>query len=120
MNFDNLKNYFLQKPGTTAEYPFDETTLVFKVMGKMFGLMGEENDPITINLKCDPARAQTLRNTFPAIQPGYHMNKEHWNTIVIDGSLEDDFVFQLIDHSYELVVAKLKTNGSRKIKIFET
>jgi predicted DNA-binding protein (MmcQ/YjbR family) len=95
------------KAGAEAGYPFDETARVYKVGGKMFALVAEEADPLRLNLKCDPQDALALRRQHAAILPGYHMNKRHWNTLVLDGSLSDSLVRELIDHSYELVVAGL-------------
>lgn len=106
MNIEEFREYCISKPGVTEEFPFDENTLVFKVMGKMFALT-DLVDAFSINLKCDPERAIELREQFPAIQPGYHMNKVHWNTVVIDGSLSRELILDLIDHSYQLVVDKL-------------
>lgn len=106
MNIEEFREYCMSKPGVTEEFPFGEDTLVFKVMGKMFALTNLEGD-WSLNLKCDPERAIELREKFPAIQPGYHMSKVHWNTVMMDGSLNSDFVLQLIDHSYQLVVDKL-------------
>lgn len=101
----------MNKPGVTEEFPFDEVTLVFKVMGKMFALTNLDGD-WTLALKCDPGRALELRETYPAIQPGYHMSKIHWNTIMMDGSLSQKLILELVDHSYQLVVDKLP----RKLK----
>ena len=101
----------MNKPGVTEEFPFDEVTLVFKVMGKMFALTNLDGD-WTLALKCDPDRALELRETYPAIQPGYHMSKIHWNTIMMDGSLSQKLILELVDHSYQLVVDKLP----RKLK----
>ncbi|MDX9882326.1 MAG: MmcQ/YjbR family DNA-binding protein [Prolixibacteraceae bacterium] len=112
MNIEEIREYCLSKKGVDESFPFDETTLVFKVMGKMFALTDLVGD-LSINLKCDPERAIELREQHPAIMPGYHMNKALWNTVLIDGSLSRDFICQLIDHSYELVVDKLP----RKLKI---
>jgi len=106
MNIEEFREYCIQKPGVTEEFPFDETTLVFKVQGKMFALTNLEGD-WNLALKCDPDRAIELREQFPAIQPGYHMSKIHWNTVAMDGSLPQKLVLDLIDHSYQLVVAKL-------------
>ena len=92
--------------GVTEEFPFNESTLVFKVMGKMFALT-DVDDFRSINLKCDPERSAELREKYPSIKPGFHMNKLHWNTVAIDGSLNDAFIRELIIHSYELVVKKL-------------
>lgn len=103
MNIEELREYCLSKKGVTESFPFDETTLVFKVMGKMFALSDTE-DEFSINLKCDPEKAIELREKYPAVQPGYHMNKKHWNTIYIDGSLSDDILKTLIEDSYNLVV----------------
>lgn len=97
----------MAKQGVTEEFPFDNQTLVFKVMGKMFALTGVDTFE-SINLKCDPDRAIALREEYDGkIVPGYHMNKKHWNTIDMDGSISDHLIKSLIDHSYELVVKSL-------------
>lgn len=111
MNIEEYRTYCLAKPGTTEGFPFDDKVLVFKVMGKMFALC-DVDEFESINLKCDPERALELRAKYPAVQPGYHMNKKHWNTVAMDGSLGDQLIFELIDHSYELIVAGL----SKKLK----
>ncbi len=111
MELQKAIDYCSAKPGVTQEFPFDETTLVFKVAGKMFALINL-NPPYSINLKCDPFLAQTLRQEFPAVKPGYHMNKKHWNTIQFNDSIQDDLIFQWIDDSYQLVFLKL----SKKIQ----
>ena len=100
MNLKLLNQYLLSKKASTSGYPFDETTLVFKVMNKMFALFAEDATPLRINLKCDPEEAQILRGMHKSIIPGYHMNKEHWNTIILDGSLPDELIYKLIDDSY--------------------
>jgi predicted DNA-binding protein (MmcQ/YjbR family) len=105
MNIEELRDYCISKSGVTEEFPFNETTLVFKVMGKMFALTNLEGD-WSLSLKCDPDRAIELREQFPAIQPGYHMNKVHWNTLMMDGSLSQKLIFELVDHSYQLVKEK--------------
>lgn len=107
MNLESFRSYCLAKPGTTEELPFDEYTLVFKVMGKMFALTGLNNDEFTVNLKCDPDRAVLLRERYPEVRPGYHMNKKHWNTVSFEGDLDEEMQRELIDHSYALVVSKL-------------
>ncbi len=114
MNIEDLRVFCIAKKGVTEECPFDETTLVFKVMGKMFALTGLDDEDQTINLKCDPEYAIELREKFSEdIFPGYHMNKQHWNTINYSGALKDSFVKELVNHSYDLVVSgltkKLKT-----------
>jgi len=106
MNIEEFREYCIAKPGVTEEFPFDENTLVFKVMGKMFALT-DLVDEFSLNLKCDPERAIALREQYPAIQPGYHMSKVHWNTVKMDGSLNQNLILELIDHSYQLVVDKL-------------
>lgn len=106
MNIEEFREYCIQKPGVTEEFPFDEETLVFKVMGKMFALTNLVGD-WNLALKCDPEWAIELREQFSAIRPGYHMNKVHWNTVAMDGSLSQKLILELIDHSYQLVVAKL-------------
>ena len=115
MNLELLNKYLLSNKGTASSYPFDETTLVFKVMNKMFALFAEDEDPIRINLKCDPDEAQILRGMHKSIIPGYHMNKEHWNTIILDGSLPDELIYKLIDDSYNLVVKGLKKSDREKL-----
>lgn len=106
MNIEEFRNYCLAKPGVTEEFPFGEDTLVFKVMGKMFALTDVELFE-SVNLKCDPEKAVELREKFLAVQPGYHMNKKHWNTVLMDGSINDRQFCQWIDHSYDLVVNSL-------------
>ncbi|WP_132213839.1 MmcQ/YjbR family DNA-binding protein [Mariniflexile fucanivorans] len=108
MNIEQLHQYCLNKKGVTEDFPFDEDTLVFKVLGKMFALIGLkkwESGEKAINLKCDPDYAEELRAAYSSIQPGYHMSKKHWNTISIqENELEPKFILELIDHSYEMVV----------------
>jgi len=112
MDIETLRLYCIAKPGTTEGFPFDNDTLVFKVMGKMFALISIEQ-PNTVNLKCDPEYAMELREQYPEdILPGYHMNKKHWNTVLLDTGLSESFLKELIDHSYEKVVAGL----SRKVR----
>ena len=106
MDIESFRAYCLAKAGVTEELPFDNQTLVFKVMGKMFALT--DVDAFTsVNLKCDPEEAALLREQHSAVIPGYHMNKQHWNTVMMDGSVSDALVRQWIDHSYDLVAAKL-------------
>lgn len=107
MNYEDLQMYCSSKPGVTEEFPFGETTLVFKVMGKAFALCGLDEVEARVNLKCDPERAIELRDEFPDIIPGWHMNKKHWNTVYLERELPDALVRELIDHSYDLVVRKL-------------
>ena len=105
MNIEILREYCILKKNVTESFPFGDDTLVFKTEGRIFALVNLEGD-LSINLKCDPARAIELRERYSSVIPGYHMNKKHWNTIYIDGSVPDKEVFSWIDHSYELVVNK--------------
>ena len=106
MNIEDLRAYCVSKKGVTEEFPFGEDTLVFKVMGKIFALTGLEGER-SINLKCAPEMAVDLRERYPCVLPGYHMNKKHWNTVLIDGSVPNQLIRDWIDHSYDLVVEKL-------------
>ncbi|TVZ52411.1 MmcQ/YjbR family DNA-binding protein [Dokdonia sp. Hel_I_53] len=107
MNIEDFRTYCLSKKGVTESFPFDKETLVFKVMGKMFALASLERVPLSVNLKCDPERAQRLRSEFDeAILSGWHMNKTHWNTCIVE-ALEPKLLKDLIDHSYELVISKM-------------
>lgn len=103
-----MRAYCLLLKGTTEGFPFDSETLVFKVMGKMYALTSLEN-PVSMNLKCEPERAIELREQYGEdILPGWHMNKKHWNTVSLTGHLSDEFLRELIDHSYQQVVKGLK------------
>ena len=107
MNFDQLDHYLMSKKGATFDYPFDEKVRVYRVGGKMFALTSEEK-PLRINLKCDPVYALELRTIYEGVTAGYHMNKKHWNTVMIeDSDLDEETVKELIDHSYDLVYQKL-------------
>ncbi len=119
MDIEILRLYCIGKPAVTEGFPFDETTLVFKVMGKMFALLSLDAIPSQINLKCDPEKALELRAEYPAILPGYHMNKAHWNSIVLDGSLSHSLVYELIDHSYQLVLNGLPKKLREQMKDVE-
>lgn len=107
MDIQDVREFCLSKKGTTEETPFDDSTLVFKVMGKMYCLLSLEA-PHSINVKCDPEWAEQLRDEYEEIRPGYHMNKRHWNTVSITGTIDDSMIKELIDHSYQLVVTKLR------------
>jgi len=98
-----LREYCLSKKNVTEGLPFGEDTLVFKVKGKIFALANLDGD-LSVNLKCDPSYALELREKYRSVIPGYHMNKKHWNTILLDGSVPDKEVFSWIDHSYDLVI----------------
>lgn len=104
MDLQRLCAHCLAKPGATDGYPFGPGALVMKVGGKMFALIGDDADPLTISLKCEPALAVALREAYPAVEAGYHLNKRHWNTVTVDGTLPDDEVLGWVDDSYDLVV----------------
>jgi predicted DNA-binding protein (MmcQ/YjbR family) len=107
MNSSELKSACLALPGAVEEFPFGDEVSVFKVGGKMFALSILDAEPLQLSLKCDPDLAVQLRAAHPAITPGYHLNKRHWNTITLDGSLPDRMVTDLLCDSYDLVVASL-------------
>ena len=107
MDVEQLHTYCMGKKGVTAEFPFDESTLVFKVMGKMYAATSLQEVEPRVNLKCQPDKAIQLRDRYPDIIPGYHMNKKHWNTVYLSRELTDKMIEELIDHSYDLVVAGL-------------
>ncbi|MEX2345165.1 MAG: MmcQ/YjbR family DNA-binding protein [Balneolaceae bacterium] len=115
MNIEQYRNFCLSFPGTTEEFPFDENMLVFKVLGKMFSLC-DVDEFSSINLKCDPVKAIELRELHPEIKPGYHMNKKHWNTVVMDSNLPNDLIKEWITDSYNLVVAKLPKKERERLK----
>lgn len=117
MNYQDLQQYCSAKKGVTEEFPFGESTLVFKVMGKAFALSGLDEEEARVNLKCDPDRAIELRESYPDIIPGYHMNKKHWNTVYLERELSDDLVKELIDHSYDLVVQKLTKRLRQELEL---
>ena len=120
MHIDELQDYCMEKKGVTAEFPFDEVTLVFKVMGKMFCLAGldrfERSEP-SINLKCEPEKAIALREEYDgAVIPGYHANKKHWNTVLLDRDIPQRELRSWIDHSYDLVASKLSRADKETLK----
>jgi predicted DNA-binding protein (MmcQ/YjbR family) len=107
MHIESFAEYCLSKKGVEEGFPFDEVTLVMKVMGKIFAITGLDTEEFKVNLKCDPERAIELREEYGEIQPGFHMNKKHWNTVNFEGELNDTFLKELIDHSYDMVVKGL-------------
>jgi predicted DNA-binding protein (MmcQ/YjbR family) len=106
MNIEDFRIYCLKKPHVTEDFPFDESTLVFRIGGKIFALC-DINDFEGVNLKCDPEKAVELREQYDGITPGYHMSKKHWNTVLTDESVPHHVFLQLIDHSYDIVKASL-------------
>ncbi len=109
MDIEVFRNYCVSMPFVEECFPFDEVTLVFKVGGKMFALLSLDAQPGTANLKCDPEKAIVLREHYDFVLPGYHMNKKHWNTIILDFHVPDKLVFEWIDDSYRLIFSSLPT-----------
>lgn len=107
MGPSQLRELCLAFPGSAETFPFGPATSVFKVAGKMFALSPLEQTPLRISLKCEPLLAEQLREAHPAVLPGYHLNKRHWNTVVIDGSLPERIISDMLEDSYDLVVSKL-------------
>ncbi len=108
MDIEQFRAYALSKPGTSEDFPFDEVTLCLRVVGKIFAITGLDREVFAVNLKCDPEYAIELREQHPEVQPGWHMNNKHWNTIDFTGNLDDKMLRSFIDHSYDMVVKKLK------------
>ena len=114
MNIESFRNFCMSMKGVTEEFPFDKNTLVFKVMGKMFALTDLEAFT-SVNLKCDPEKVIELQEQYPAVQPGYHMNKRHWITVLMDGSIPDRQIREWIVGSYDLVVKSLTKSQKSKL-----
>jgi predicted DNA-binding protein (MmcQ/YjbR family) len=106
MEHKTVEEYVLSMPNSVLEYPFGESVAVYKVEGKMFALIPENKKPVNISLKCDPKLSELLRDKYETVMPGYHLNKKHWNTIVLTGQLPWEEVQDLIRHSYQLVAGK--------------
>jgi predicted DNA-binding protein (MmcQ/YjbR family) len=107
MTYNDLEKTLLSLSGASKDYPFGPEAAVFKVAGKMFALIAWQEEPLTISLKCDPVEADFLRSTFEAVKPGYHLNKQHWNTVTLDGSIPKVLLLKMITASYDLVVKGL-------------
>jgi len=116
MNIEQFRDYCLAKPETTEATPFDENTLVFKVVGKIFAITDMADIDFSVNLKCEPEKAIELREKYDEVQPGYHMNKKHWNTVSFDGSLSVKLLKEMIEDSYMLVLLSLKKADRERIK----
>jgi predicted DNA-binding protein (MmcQ/YjbR family) len=116
MNVEELRAYCLNKKGVTESTPFDDVTLVFKVMNKMFALIPLDNDLLSISLKCDPEKAIQLREQYPQVTPAWHFNKNHWNSVLVDGTVEVDNIKEWVDHSYNLVVSGLTKKLKEDLK----
>ena len=115
MTFEQIHDYLLSQPGAVEERPFTPETPVYKVGGKMFAYSSPDAVPPSITIKLDPLQGQLLRSTYEAVQAGYHMNKEHWNTIALDGSIPEEELLTWIDESYTLVVSNLSQKARRQL-----
>lgn len=103
LSHKEIEEYILSMPNARLEYPFGEDTAVYKVGEKIFAIIAEKSHPVRVSLKCDPLLAQTLRERYETVLPGYHLNKKHWNTVICSGQLSNDEIFDLVRHSYRLV-----------------
>jgi predicted DNA-binding protein (MmcQ/YjbR family) len=119
MKLETLRDYMSKKKGAYEDFPFGPQAMVFKVMGKMFALVGLGDTPLRLNLKCDPELALHLREVYDAVLPGYHMNKRHWNTVILNGTIPYEEVCSLIDDSYDLVVKTLNKVERQKLMDLE-
>lgn len=117
MNFQEAKDYLLSKPEAVEDYPFGSDVLVPKIKGKMFATLSMSQGLGNMNLKCDPNHTHELRDLFKSVIPGYHMNKKHWNTIILDGTVPKGEIERMIDHSYSLVVLKLKKSERESLEL---
>ena len=108
MDFDDARGYLLQRPEAFEDFPFGPDVYVYKIRNKMFATLGSDDSVARMNLKCDPEEAMILRDVFDAVSPGYHMNKAHWNTVLLNGSIPRGEIERMIDRSYGLVVKSLK------------
>jgi predicted DNA-binding protein (MmcQ/YjbR family) len=115
MNIEELRDYCLSRKGSEETLPFDNVTLVYKVMGKAFLLTSLDEEKLSFNVKCDPEKAISLREEYNCVLPGYHMNKKHWNTVLADGTVSDKLLRSWIDDSYTLVVAGLSKTAKETL-----
>ena len=117
MKFSQARSYLLKRPEAREDFPFGPAVAVFKIQKKMFATLVEDKSGARMNLKCDPNEALILRDIFKAVQPGYHMNKRHWNTIVLDGDIPNGEIERMIENSYSLVVQGLPKNARQSLEI---
>jgi predicted DNA-binding protein (MmcQ/YjbR family) len=117
LNFDDARAYLLKRPEAFEDFPFGPNVYVYKIRNKMFATLGGDADTAQMNLKCDPDEAVFLRDTFDAVLPGYHMNKTHWNTVLLDGSIPRGEIERMIDRSYGLVVKSLKKSERTALEV---
>jgi predicted DNA-binding protein (MmcQ/YjbR family) len=116
MKWNELRDLCLTFPGSEETFPFGFETSVFKVAGRMFALSRGQAEPLQVSLKCEPLLAEQLRGSHGAIAPGYHLNKRHWNTVTLDGSLPDRMIAEMIEDSYDLVVSRLPKTRQRALR----
>ena len=116
MDYDSLCLYLESKAGARRDMPFGAETLVFKVLNKIFALVAWQAEPLTISLKADPIDALIMRNQYSAVNPGYHLNKKHWNTVTLDGSIPDSELRLMMDESYDLVVAGMTRANQARLR----
>jgi predicted DNA-binding protein (MmcQ/YjbR family) len=116
MDIESLRNYCLSKPAAEETLPFGPDTLVYKVGGKIFLICSMNAEPLQFNVKCDPEKVIELRERYECVQPGYHMNKKHWNTIIVDGTVSNSMLKEWIDDSYELIVDSLPAKAKAQLK----
>ena len=117
MDLKKLEKLLISKQGATKEFPFGEEVMVFKVVNKMFALISLNDDPLNLNLKCDPQDAIAYREIYDCVNPGYHMNKKHWNTLTLNGSMHQNILKDMIDESYDLVVNKLTKKQKEELSL---
>ena len=117
LNVENIRDYCLAKTLVTESMPFGPEVLVFKVYNKVFCLLSLDAQPVTLNVKCDPEQAVELRERYSSVLPGYHMNKTHWNTIVVDGTLSDKLILEFINDSYTIIENAAKPKSNKKNKL---
>ena len=117
MNSQQAKEYALSKPCAIEDFPFGQDVSVFKIKGKVFALLGSDDGIGRINLKCEPLEAQGLRDIFEAVIPGYHMNKKHWNTVILNGTVPEGEIIRMIDSSYRLVMDGLKKSERQALQL---
>ena len=120
MDLKIITTYLKNKPGAYEDFPFGPDALVFKIMKKMFALISLNEHPHRMNLKCQPEHAQALRAMYKSVLPGYHMNKEHWNTVILDKTIPDEEIYSMIDNSYNLIIKGLKKADRLKLQSLTT
>jgi predicted DNA-binding protein (MmcQ/YjbR family) len=116
MDPEIIRKYCLKKKAVTESFPFGESTLVFKVSGKIFLLLALDNTPLQFNVKCDPEQAEDFREEYASVIPAFHMNKKHWNTVILDGRIPSRVIWEMIDASYLLVVRSLPLKERKKLE----